>query len=177
MPAPALADVVGMPSADLARLIDVLTERELTVATAESLTGGLLAAVLTEVPGASAVVRGGLVVYATDLKHALAGVDADLLADRGPVDPDVAAALAAGARWRCGASIGIGLTGVAGPDPQDGVAVGTWFVAVSGPDARTEVMAGDPRTSADTRADIRARAVRAALELLANTAGGGATVS
>ena len=79
------------------------------------------------------MVRGGLVVYATELKHQLAGVDAELLAERGPVDPEVAAALADGARRRCGADVGVGLTGVAGPDPQNGIAVGTWFCAVSGP--------------------------------------------
>ena len=130
---PTLADLLGVPGAALTRLIGALTDRGLTVATAESLTGGLLAACLTEVPGSSAVVRGGLVVYATDLKSTLAGVDPQLLAERGPVDPDVAAALAAGARARCGADIGVGLTGVAGPDPQDGVPVGTWYVAISGP--------------------------------------------
>jgi nicotinamide-nucleotide amidase len=170
MPAPALADVVGVPFAQLTRLVGSLTERRLTVAVAESLTGGLLSAVLTEVPGSSTVVRGGLVVYATDLKHALADVDAGLLADRGPVDPEVAAALAAGVRQRCGASIGIGLTGVAGPDPQDGVAVGTWFVAISGPGSRTATAAAEPGELGGTRATNRARAVRAALSLLTQTA-------
>ena len=162
----------------MTRLIAALTARGLTVATAESLTGGLLAAVLTEVPGSSAVVRGGLVVYATDLKAALAGVDAGLLADRGPVDPEVAAALAAGARRRCGAGIGIGLTGVAGPDPQDGVAVGTWYVR----DQRAGrpwrgASASDPGDAGVDRAGLRARAVRAALALLANTAHADAMVS
>jgi nicotinamide-nucleotide amidase len=104
-----------------------------TFATAESLTGGLVAATVVEIPGVSAVFRGGLVVYATDLKHALAGVPEELLAERGPVDPDVALALAAGARRRCAADWGLATTGVAGPDPQDGKAVGTVFVAVDGP--------------------------------------------
>src|SRR5664279_1521076 len=128
----ALADVVGVPIGVVQDLIADFTARGLTVAMAESLSGGLLCALLTEIPGSSAVVRGGLVVYATDLKHRLAGVDVDLLADAGPVDPAVAAQLADGARRRCGASIGVGLTGVAGPDPQGGVAVGTWYCAVSG---------------------------------------------
>jgi nicotinamide-nucleotide amidase len=141
------------------------------------LTGGLLAAVLTEVPGSSAVVRGGLITYATDLKAALAGVDAGLLADRGPVDPEVAAALAAGARQRCGAGIGIGLTGVAGPDPQDGVAVGTWYVAISGPGDRAAVVTSDPGDAGLDRAGLRARAVRAALALLASRAHADAMVS
>ena len=117
----------------VADLIERLAARRETVATAESLTGGLLAATIVDVPGASVVFRGGLVVYATDLKATLAGVPLDLLDERGPVDPDVAAALAAGARERCGATWGIATTGVAGPTPQDGVAVGTVFVAVSGP--------------------------------------------
>jgi nicotinamide-nucleotide amidase len=104
-----------------------------TFATAESLTGGLVAATVVEIPGVSSVFRGGLVVYATDLKHALAGVPEELLAERGPVDPDVALALAAGARRRCAADWGLATTGVAGPDPQDGKAVGTVFVAVDGP--------------------------------------------
>jgi nicotinamide-nucleotide amidase len=173
-----VADVVGVPFADLARLIGRLTDLGLTVATAESLTGGLLAALLTEVPGSSAVIRGGLIVYATDLKHLLAGVDAGLLADRGPVDPVVATALARGARLRCGSSIGVGLTGVAGPDPQEGVPVGTWFVAISGPGEYSRVRScpGDT-AAATTRGAIRAQAVRAALALLASTADAAATDS
>lgn len=180
-----LARAVGVDDAVVARLLDRLSAEGLTVATAESLTGGLLVALLTEIPGSSAVVRGGLVVYATDLKHTLAGVDGDLLAARGPVDPEVAMRLADGARSRCGASIGVGLTGVAGPDPQDGVAVGTWFCAVSGPgDHRAsrsadsagpettlsvgDQPAGQPDLPGTVRRATRAAAARAALELLAN---------
>jgi nicotinamide-nucleotide amidase len=110
-----------------------LIDRRETLATAESLTGGLVAATLVEIPGVSAVYRGGLVVYATDLKHALAGVSEELLAERGPVDPDVASALAEGARERCGADWGVATTGVAGPDSQDGKPVGLVYVAVAGP--------------------------------------------
>ena len=115
----------------LAALHASLRRLGLTVAVAESLTGGLVLGALTETPGASASVRGGLVVYATDLKASLAGVDAGLLLERGAVDPDVAAALASGVRERLDADIGIGVTGVAGPDPQDGKPVGTVFVAAS----------------------------------------------
>src|SRR5262249_26439093 len=93
----------GGPAAAATGLIGRLVERGETLAVAESLTGGLLAATIVDVPGASAAFRGGLVVYATDLKASLAGVDEDLLAERGPVDPDVAAALAEGARRCCGA--------------------------------------------------------------------------
>ena len=170
-----LAALVGIPVGVVTDLIGTLAARELTVATAESLTGGLLAALLTEIPGSSAVVRGGLIVYATDLKQTLAGVDADLLAERGPVDPDVAVALARGAQRRCRASIGVGLTGVAGPDPQNGRAVGTWYCAVSGPGGLQAARAGTPPgppagMPPPGRAAIRAQAVRAAVELLANMA-------
>ena len=145
----------------VADLVDRLAARAQTVATAESLTGGLLAATIVDVPGASAVFRGGLVVYATDLKATLGGVPADLLAARGPVDPDVAAALAAGARERCGATWGLATTGVAGPTPQDGIAVGTVFVAVAGPST-----AGLALRLAGDRPAIRAATVRAAVGLL-----------
>lgn len=143
-------------------VIDELVRRGQSLAVAESLTGGLLAATIVDVPGASRVFRGGLVVYATDLKSTLAGVPDDLLAERGPVDPDVALALARGARERCGADWGVGTTGVAGPDPQDGVAVGTVDIAVSGPGVATVrrlTLDGD-------RPAIRSAAVDAALALL-----------
>jgi nicotinamide-nucleotide amidase len=142
---------------------DRLLARAETVATAESLTAGMVGAALTSVPGASATYRGGLIVYATDLKTQLAGVPADLLADRGAVDPDVAAALAVGVRDRLGSTWGLGLTGVAGPDPQDGVAPGTVFLGLAGPFGPPTVtslaLAGD-------RAAIRAAAARAGLEML-----------
>ncbi|HEX6356892.1 CinA family protein [Actinophytocola sp.] len=143
-------------------MIGVLKERGETVATAESLTGGLVAALLTSVPGSSAVVRGGLVVYATELKRELAAVDDDLLAEHGPVHPDVAAQLADGARAVCGATWGIGLTGVAGPDPQDGIEPGVVHIGVSGPE-RAEV-----RTIGvdGNRHQVRSGAVKAALDLL-----------
>jgi nicotinamide-nucleotide amidase len=148
---------------DVAALLKRLASRGETLAVAESLTGGLLAATVVEVPGASAVFRGGLVVYATDLKASLAGVPSPLLYARGPVDPEVAAALAAGVRRRCGADWGVATTGVAGPDPADGVPVGTVYVAVAGPHSAGEVrrldLGGD-------RAQIREAAVAAALDLL-----------
>jgi nicotinamide-nucleotide amidase len=137
----------GRPSFDglgiAAELIAELTRRRLTIAVAESLTGGLLVAELIGVPGASTVVSGGVVAYNTALKASLLGVDATLLADRGAVDPDVAAAMAEGVRRACAiegvpASVGLSTTGVAGPDPQDGKPVGTVFVGVS-TDAGTRV--------------------------------------
>jgi len=117
------ADVSGA-SGSAADLVAVLTRRGLTIAVAESLTGGLLVAELIAVPGASVVVRGGVVAYATDLKAELLGVDADLLAASGPIHPDVARQMADGVRRRLGADIGIATTGVAGPDSQDGHAPG-----------------------------------------------------
>jgi nicotinamide-nucleotide amidase len=155
----------GGTGADIraAAVVHRLIERGQSVAVAESLTGGLLAATLVDVPGVSAVFRGGLIVYATDLKASLAGVPEGLLAERGPVDADVAVALARGVRQRCDAHWGLATTGVAGPDPQDGKPVGTVFVAVAGPagsTARKLALDGD-------RAQIRATTVTAALQLLA----------
>jgi nicotinamide-nucleotide amidase len=145
---------------DVVRLVAARGE---TFATAESLTGGLVAATVVEIPGVSAVFRGGLVVYATDLKHALAGVPEGLLAERGPVDPDVALALAAGARRRCVADWGLATTGVAGPDPQDGIAPGTVYVAVDGPGGGEVLkleLSGD-------RAAVRTESVTRVLRLFA----------
>jgi nicotinamide-nucleotide amidase len=149
---------------EVGAIVRLLAERGETLATAESLTGGLVASTLVEIPGVSAVFRGGLVVYATDLKHALAGVPEGLLADRGAVDPDVALALAAGARDRCGADWGLATTGVAGPDPQDGKPVGRVFVAVAGPLGATV----RELNLAGSRADIRTGTVAAVLGLLAD---------
>ena len=115
------------------QVVLALRDQGLTIATAESLTGGLVCAALVDVPGASLVVRGGIVAYATDLKAALLEVPVDLLAARGAVDPDVASAMADGVRARCGADIGVATTGVA--DPQDGMPVGTVHLAVAGPGA------------------------------------------
>jgi nicotinamide-nucleotide amidase len=139
-----------------------------TVAVAESLTAGLLAAALTEIPGASRTFRGGLVVYATDLKASLGGVPADLLAEFGPVSAPVARAMAEGVRQRLAAGYGVALTGVAGPEPQGGVPVGTVYVGVAGPHiavVRRLMLAGD-------RARIRAAAVQGALDLLADVLSG-----
>jgi nicotinamide-nucleotide amidase len=124
------------PGDATAALIAQLRARGLTIAAAESLTGGELTAELTRVPGASAVVLGGAVVYATALKHSLLGVDAELLAAEGPVHPQVARELAEGVRQRLAvdgrpADIGLATTGVAGPDPQGGRPVGTVFVSIA----------------------------------------------
>nr|WP_240484085.1 nicotinamide-nucleotide amidohydrolase family protein [Corynebacterium sputi] len=116
-----------------ADLVQVLTSQAQTVATAESLTAGLLAATIADVPGASAVLRGGLVVYATDLKASLAGVDESVLEEYGPVSSATAAQMALGAQIRCGADWGVSLTGVAGPTPQAGHPVGEVWLGLAGP--------------------------------------------
>lgn len=145
-----------------AQIHEVLKRRGETVAVAESLTGGLLGATYTSVPGASATFRGGVTAYATLLKVELLGVPEPLLAAQGAVSPDVAAAMAAGARDRLGATFGLALTGVAGPDPQDGHPVGEVHVGLAGPEAgvvRSLRLPGD-------RAAIRTAAVEDALALL-----------
>lgn len=159
-----------MPSPDdlSARLIPFMAERGLTVAAAESLTGGELTAELTRVGGASAVVLGGVVVYATELKHTIVGVDADLLAAEGPVHPEVARQLASGVRDALAVSgqaadIGLATTGVAGPDQQGGRPVGTVFVGIStavGTRAVELALSG-------TRAEIRRQVVERVLAELA----------
>lgn len=144
-----------------ARLLSGLAARAWTVGVAESLTGGAVTAALVAVPGASAVLRGGVVAYATDLKHTLLGVDAALLAARGAVDPDVAVAMAAGVRRVLGADVGLATTGVAGPGPQEGHPAGRVHVAVVVPGAervRSLHLAGD-------RTAVRAAACAAVLAL------------
>ncbi|MCF2572936.1 CinA family protein [Brevibacterium sp. UCMA 11754] len=112
-------------------LITTCAQVGLSVAGAESLTGGRFVATLVDVPGASAVVRGGLITYATDLKSRLAGVDADQLEETGPVDEVVAAQMAAGAARECVSDIGVACTGVAGPEPQDDKPVGLVYTAIA----------------------------------------------
>lgn len=150
-------------------VVDLLAGRGSTIATAESLTGGLVAAAITSVPGSSAVLRGGVVSYATDLKAQLLGVDQELLARVGAVHPQVAREMADGVRTLTGADYGLSTTGVAGPDPQDGAAVGTVFVAVSGPEGVTVL---DASTSGDRDA-IRRATVVAALRLVIQVVRGG----
>lgn len=168
----------------------LLTERGETLAVAESLTGGLIAAELTAVPGASRAFLGSVTAYATRLKRDVLGVDGALLEERGAVDPEVARQMAQGVRTALGADWGVATTGVAGPEPQDGQPVGTVYVAVAGPGARqAEADFETARTVADklrfegsrsgdragdggeeaverVRAGIRTESVQGALELL-----------
>lgn len=150
-----------------AGIIARLTATHRTLAVAESLTGGALLAALVGVPGASATLRGGVVAYDTALKHSLLGVDAALLAEHGPVHPEVAVAMARGVRRAAAvgealADVGVATTGVAGPDVQGGAPVGLVYVAVSdaGGEAVRELwLSGD-------RSAIRAGSVAAALQIL-----------
>lgn len=154
------------PRPGAADVLAGLRGRGLTLATAESLTGGLVGAALTAVAGSSDVYRGGVVCYATDLKATLVGVPADLLATHGPVASETAAALATGAARVCGADVGIATTGVAGPSSQDGHPVGDVYVSVSVPGAEPRVR---PLRLAGTRDEIRAQTVDAVLALLRET--------
>ena len=153
------------------RLVARLGELGWTVGVAESLTGGLVVSSIVSVPGSSAVLRGGIVAYATDVKGALLGVDETLLAAHGPVHPRVARQMADGVRRALGhdglpADVGIATTGIAGPVSPDGQPVGTVHVAVSTPlGSRVESvqLTGD---RAAIRAEAAALAVRIALEAL-----------
>jgi nicotinamide-nucleotide amidase len=142
----------------------LLRAQGLTVAVGESCTGGMVLGRLTDRPGASAYVRGGIVAYANDVKAHLAGVPPELIEAHGAVSQEVAVALADGARERVGADIGIGVTGVAGPD--GGTAekpVGLVWIALTAADGRRLVRRADQR---GTRADVRERSTTAALHLL-----------
>src|SRR5262249_35843435 len=145
--------------------IGMLIARGLTVGTAESLTGGLVAAALTTVPGASAVVRGGIVAYAADLKSSLLSVPAARIDRAGTVHPDVSLALASGAQAGLRAPVGVAPTGVAGPDPADGQPVGTVHIAVSTPARDVH----EAFLLSGNRSEIRRSTVDHLLDLLVRT--------
>ncbi len=150
-----------------AEVVARLCSERRTVATAESLTGGLVCAALTGVPGASVVVRGGIIAYAAEVKVALLGVPEATLADFGTVSAQTARAMAEGARQLLGADWAVATTGVAGPDPSEGQPVGTVHVAVSGARGDGEEI-GTARSLClhGSRAEIRDEAVRQAVDLL-----------
>jgi nicotinamide-nucleotide amidase len=145
-------------------IIAELTRRGESVCTVESLTGGLLCAALTDIPGASAVVLGGIVAYTVDAKRDVVGVDVHTLEQHGAVSEQAADELARKGRDIFAATWGISTTGVAGPTEQEGQPVGTVFVAVQGP--RTAIrqlqLTGD-------RQEIRHQTCHAALEMLRQT--------
>ncbi len=147
-----------------AEVVAALRERGLTIATAESLTGGALASAIVDVPGASSVFVGGIVAYATRVKAEALGVDVALLAREGAIHPDVAEQMARGVRERLGADVGVATTGAAGPDPQGGHAPGEVWLGVATASGERSVrldLGGD-------RAAIRRETVERALaEVLA----------
>jgi nicotinamide-nucleotide amidase len=163
----------GAAAVDLtAVVLGRMASEGLTVAAAESLTGGGVTAELTRVAGASAVVLGGAVVYATELKHTLLGVDAELLAEFGPVHPAVAAQLAEGVRRRLAvegraADYGVSTTGVAGPDPQGGKPVGTVYVGIASAESTRVV----ELALSGSRESIRRQVVAAVVRELARELG------
>jgi nicotinamide-nucleotide amidase len=143
----------------------LLGERGCTIATAESCTGGLLAARLTERSGSSAYVKGGLVVYSDAAKTALAGVDAGLIEAHGAVSREVAEALARGARERLATDVGVGITGIAGPGGgSEEKPVGLVWLSVAGPseDDLTTRSVNLP----GGRADVRDRSTTVAMHML-----------
>ncbi|MFI1971308.1 damage-inducible protein CinA [Streptomyces cinnamoneus] len=152
-------------------VLAALLERGQSVAAAESLTGGLVAAELTTAPGASRAVRGSVTAYATEVKCDVLGVDEGLLAQRGAVDGEVARQMARGVRTLLRADWGLATTGVAGPERQDGKDVGTVFVAVAGPGGSSSVQ--ELSLNGD-RVGIRAESVRAVLALLLRELAGNA---
>jgi nicotinamide-nucleotide amidase len=158
--------VVGDADLSLAQaVVGLLAKAARTVAVAESLTGGSVASAITDVPGASVVLRGGVVCYSTESKRDVLGVDPELLDREGPVHAGVAREMAARARELFGADYGVGTTGVAGPAPQGERPVGRVHVAVVGPTTTVDVelhLHGD-------REAIRRQAAVQALDLLRRT--------
>ncbi|WP_159621830.1 CinA family protein [Ruania rhizosphaerae] len=162
---------MSAPSAPSAqwRVIDHARGAGVSIAVAESLTAGALTSRLADVPGASAVMRGGVVAYATDLKASLLQVDAELLDRSGPVDPRVAVQMADGVRRLLGARLGLATTGVAGPGPADGHPAGTLYVAAvlgvrrGGAEGETRIVQVRGHRLAGTRPAVRTAAVDLAL--------------
>ena len=144
------------------RAVERLQAVDATVATAESLTGGRLAARFTDVPGSSSVFAGGVVSYATGVKVGVLDVPDELVAEHGVVSEECARSMAEGARTLLGTTYGVSTTGVAGPDTQEGKPVGTVFVGVAGPEG-TEVV--ELALDGD-RAAIQGEAVDGALSAL-----------
>jgi nicotinamide-nucleotide amidase len=157
------------------RVHELLQERGETVATAESLTGGRLAAALTAVPGASLSYLGGVVAYATAVKLSVLGVPAALVAEHGVVSAECALAMARGAAAVTGADWGIGTTGVAGPDRQEDRPPGTVHVGLVGPGVATALaleLVGD-RGAVQDRTCAEALSALAGMLGAARQAGGG----
>lgn len=148
------------------QLVQLLIQRGHTVATCESLTGGLVAAAITDVPGASACFRGGVIAYHPDIKIDVVGIDPDLIAHQGVVSSQTAAGMALGARRVCGSDWAIATTGVAGPSEIEGQPAGTVWLGIAGDrDGVAGTYTRLMRFDGD-RDSVRREAVNAALSLL-----------
>lgn len=154
-----------MASELAAGILAELRSRSETLASAESLTGGMIGALLTDVPGASDSYLGGVISYATRLKAVLAGVEEATLAELGPVAARTAIEMANGVAVKCNADWGLAATGVAGPDDQNGHPVGQVFVAVS--HQRSDLLSVRELSLEGDRTMIRQLAADASLRLLA----------
>lgn len=150
-----------------AQLVAGMQGRGETMATAESLTGGLLAGFVTGVPGASVVFLGGVVSYATEVKQQLLGVDDELVEKHGVVSAECAEQMAVGIRELLGTTYGLSTTGVAGPEPQEDKPVGTVYVGVAGPEGAHAV----PLELDGERAEIRESSCVAAMSALLSALG------
>jgi len=146
-------------------LHDLFTSRQQTLSVMESVTGGLLASTLTDVPGAAEYFKGGLVTYQTELKVE-SGVDPGIIREYGVVSPETAAEMARTVRLKLGTDYGVGITGVAGPDPMEGKPPGTVHVAVADPDFGVSSLSMSMNQG---RAAVKRRAVLTAMILLRRT--------
>ena len=151
----------GAPS--VIELLELLQRRGATLATAESLTGGRVAAAVTAVPGSSACFVGGVVAYATAVKESVLGVPRGVIDQHGVVSAECARAMAIGVRALTGATYAVSTTGVAGPGDQDGVRAGTVYVGVAGPGSPTAVAL----ELSGNRAAVQEQATREALSAVA----------
>lgn len=155
-----------------AKVIRTLTERSLSLAASESLTGGLLGATLTDVPGASKVYLGGVIAYATPMKTALLGIDPGLIAEHTVVSEQIALEMAIGLQVRTDADWVIAVTGVAGPDGQDGHPPGEVWICVVGPRIPSipQVQQIQRFDFTGDRASIRQQTIEAAFQILLRSA-------
>ncbi len=157
------------------KVLESLARRGETLATAESLTGGLLAARLTDVPGASRSFVGGVVSYATRVKMSALDVPVELVEEHGVISEECAVAMAQGVLARMGSTWGVATTGVAGPDPQEGFPVGTVWLAVAGPhrvEARELALQGDRTAIRHATCDAALSVLGGILDVTHGTQGG-----
>ncbi|MDR1791169.1 MAG: CinA family protein [Propionibacteriaceae bacterium] len=149
------------------QVVELFTARGLTLVSAESLTGGLIGATLTGIPGASAVYWGGAITYATSMKARVLGVSSETIDHHSVISAQTVSEMALGAQQDTGADFALAVTGVAGPDPQDGHNVGEVWVGVACP---RDGVIGKVVTRAynfdGTRSEIRWKTVVEALQLL-----------